>query len=255
MSSTRGAVHVDWILSMGIFLIVVFGILIFFKPGILPAFSSGYLIGLITDNVDERILHGVGKVPISFVTDVDISTVKLIFPSVFPFCSDAAIPGDHFKLGMTSPSSRDSVDFSLGSVQSCNTPVELVIDSVVPSSINTFKLFYSESSYGGHGAPLCDPCMVISSFDVGVAEWSFGWSRDKLDDLFSRLDNDYSAVKEEFKLPLTRNFRICANDLSDCHPNNNPPNDVDIVASTISGIDMNIDGEVEGRIDLIIQAW
>ena len=54
MLRKKGVTYIDWIISMGLFIIVVVAVFAFFKPGTTPAFKSESLIASVENNFIEE---------------------------------------------------------------------------------------------------------------------------------------------------------------------------------------------------------
>lgn len=56
--------HVDWAISIGIFLVYIVGLFILLRPGVTPAYKPENLLKLIEDKVNEEVMWEVREVPL-----------------------------------------------------------------------------------------------------------------------------------------------------------------------------------------------
>jgi hypothetical protein len=56
--------HVDWVISMGIFITYIFALFILLRPGVKPTFKPVDLLDIVQDNFEDEVLWTVKKVPL-----------------------------------------------------------------------------------------------------------------------------------------------------------------------------------------------
>ena len=60
----KGQIHTEWVISLGIFLLYVIGMMFFIKPGFVPYYSEKELISLVETGLKENYYWTVKKVPL-----------------------------------------------------------------------------------------------------------------------------------------------------------------------------------------------
>ncbi|MEK6904300.1 MAG: hypothetical protein AABW87_01780, partial [Nanoarchaeota archaeon] len=64
LMNKKGDVHVDWAISMGIFLISVIALFVIFKPGIKPIYKETVLLDIVEDEFRKNVTWTVKKLPV-----------------------------------------------------------------------------------------------------------------------------------------------------------------------------------------------
>lgn len=67
--------HVDWVISMGIFLVYVFALFILLRPGIKPVHRPITLLNILEENFEKEVMWAVKMVPL-FIRTCPASTVE-----------------------------------------------------------------------------------------------------------------------------------------------------------------------------------
>tara|TARA_Y100000310_G_C20476336_1_gene712599 strand:- start:71 stop:808 length:738 start_codon:yes stop_codon:yes gene_type:complete len=57
----KGASHIDWVVSIGIFIVYILILLVWIKPSYKPVFEEDVLIGIVRDNIEETYTIEVDK--------------------------------------------------------------------------------------------------------------------------------------------------------------------------------------------------
>jgi hypothetical protein len=200
----KGTSHVDWAISMSIFLMYTLFVLLFLKPGIEPIYNEDNLISIVENGFINHTTYQVSITPIflgatgAFVGENDY---KIRIKYNFPFSGSS----DNFAVmdrDMTIIKSK-----MLDSVQ------ELEFDAHLTSADSVFWLLFSkdvsyqnenpanalEATYG----VLEDPDEL--TFNLGVSNDVKGMSAEKINGINVR---DYNALKREWGYPLEREFTI-----------------------------------------------
>src|SRR3989344_9079806 len=89
--SKKGIAHLDWMISMALFLLFLLSIFVFFKPGAEPAYHRDYLTSIIEDKIRDATYYSIERIPISgeIFTDIEgIQAVEFEFIDNFPICGD-----------------------------------------------------------------------------------------------------------------------------------------------------------------------
>ena len=60
----RGSTHVDWVMSIGIFLIYLLALFIIIKPGVREIYSEDTLLSIVENNVKGNIVWTIKETPL-----------------------------------------------------------------------------------------------------------------------------------------------------------------------------------------------
>lgn len=271
-----GALHVDWAVSISLFLLFVISVLLLFRPGLLPDYDGSSLTGLVEQELLDATLLRYEYVPVSFITNAQSNSswthARIVFqnPVVFPFCDKTA---SHYVLFNADGSLLDPIDYQFNlndlscndnDVPLSNSVVRVIFGGLSPSSPYSFIIAHSsETKISGAGLycsqAVCDE-IVLGSVNQGVRVTKKGMSSSLLDKVLNDyVDNHYADVKTSIKFPRGKEFRVCETSISDdsCHPKDIVvPRDANVYSQSLSNALINgTSGELEGRSDIIIQAW
>src|SRR3989344_8877171 len=106
----KGSMHLDWMVSMSIFLVFLLMILIYFKPGAEPAYQKDYLLPIVEANFRNSTYYSIERLPITTTitpTQEGIDYIEFEFDKNFPICG---VDEDKFK---AIDSSFQAVEFDI----------------------------------------------------------------------------------------------------------------------------------------------
>ena len=255
----KGAIHVDWAVSMALFLLFIIGILVFLKPGVLSLYDDEYLTGLVADEVMNRSFVRLEEVPITFVPTQAI--VSLPFSDPFPLCGDANANKYVVVVGNAPlPAQSDPKRYQVVTSGACVSEVRV---QGLASEKQTIRLVHFAAGSWENGAITCPPtgCESIDGQlrSVGVKETKKGVGQSALKSVLGSLDSteEYAAFKTQIHFPARKSFRVCKDVVTDetCTSSAIPPSDADITARTVSEVVLSDTAQIEGKVDVIVQVW
>jgi len=279
-----GAMHLDWMVSMGIFLLLVLSIFIFFKPGAEPAYSKNYLLPIIENNFKKSVYYSIERIPISAeninIESEGITFLELDFAGNFPVCN-----ADTIKYNVVDSSSFDDINFKIVDLD-CGTKsgkIQLKPNNQLITGNNNIKfyLLYSDNFTTDHSGKFdCrttivdgNPknCVPVEGMKMGVSEIITGLNKkilvsdhdlDGNDDggYLNYINDNYATIKTEWNYPMTKEFKICKDSLEDfnCYPKNSVkkiPDDVNVFAREFNELVLNENTELGSNIIINVRAW
>lgn len=255
----KGAIHVDWAVSMALFVLFIIGILVFLKPGVLSLYDDEYLASLVVHEVINRSTVRLEEVPITFTPTQ--SVVSLSFSDPFPLCGDTN-PEKYviIKQGQALPASADPKNYEIVVNDACVAVVR--VQGLVQEK-QTIRLVHFASGTWQNGAVSCvEPsCETIGQNlrSVGVKETKKGIGDSTLRSVLNSLNDDagYNAFKQQIRFPSRKAFRVCRDAVTEqtCVPSAAPPADADVTATTVSEVLLSDTAEINGKVDVIVQVW
>lgn len=241
----RGASHVDWAISMGLFLVFIMLTLIFLRPGTEPIYKGETIIKIMEDGLKEDGYYTVNK-QFLVIEPTSISNgeyeIRLRNPTQKGLNTHWKMNKEHLGL----------VNSSLGTVPSeellyipfdlddeyCNINPANCLDDVldietylVNGKKNIFWFLYSEDmNYPQHDVvidSLSNPeegcfktgtCLLDEenfTYKFGVLEILKGFSEEKLYQISNESGSyDYTALKDAWNVPKDKNFRVSIKNLT-----------------------------------------
>lgn len=201
----RAASHVDWAISIGIFLLYVLSIFIFIQPGVEPVQRNDLLVDFLETSLKKDAYHTIKETPLFInLTNADTGDYKLFIKfdrnNEFPF------PGNEVDFAIIN-TTNDFLKFSLS--QSGEEDVKrFKFDSYVEKNkLNVFYLLYSnELKYDND-----NPQQEIEIKDGENFTYSFGVTADLYGISVRNLTNlnqDFESLKVSWNLPLNKDFSI-----------------------------------------------
>ncbi len=213
------ASHVDWAISIGLFVVYILLMIIFLRPGIQPVYSQSSLLSIVDKNLERDVSYNIER------TALFIRPNKEYFPTSFPNTYQISIEGTNL------PShGGQKKNFLLVSNDSTPLPFEIkltgndylrfnyLFNSM--SAIYVYLLNCSEIDYSKNyeislsedpNKLFYDPTIEPHNFtyEFGVTEMLTGFSRDKL----SRI-KDYSSLKKGWDFPVDRDFSVVITEIN-----------------------------------------
>jgi hypothetical protein len=198
----QGSSHVDWAISIGIFLLSIVAILAFLKPGIKEANRDDILLNQIQDSFESKVFWTVKKVPL-FVTQLDV-------PGTNNRKVEVNINNWKFSSQLEYSAFYDT-KFDIRFENPRKFVLECKIGTCDTNSHGPFVLIY----YNTHnGAPDFDEdlCPVDDKCDaeLGITEDVKGVDEDAVADLQSE---GYEVLKQVWTFPEKKEFAVYQNDL------------------------------------------
>ncbi len=226
MDKKGASSHVDWAISVGIFVIYILLLFIFLRPGTEPSYSQDKLLGIVESN-----LAADGKYSIE-MTPLFIRPVVSNFPDANPSKGQYQVQISNTDLPFNN---KDDKTFSLQLVNHTELGFEMKLknpprgDSIRFNSTfegkdknYTFVLVYSDEYFYSRSLVKLqegekDEMLFINdlsdkanfTYDLGVKEVIKGFSPDKL----QAITNDYTSLKSSWKFPSDMDFSVIVTDL------------------------------------------
>jgi len=267
----KGSMHIDWMISMGIFLMIFLAILLFFKPGSETAYQGDYLISLVESRLVKETYYAIERTPIAWDSGLPSKEfVEFGFNGNFPACDD-----DENNFGIVKPDFQ-YIDFKIDGL-SCNSNQgdgKIWLRTSDLSGLSKFYVFYSDEiiytnnnaniecrlTPGGPGQPQNCERMNNDDFKVGVNEIIKGLNSVKLTRKINDLDGNYTGTKTSWGYPQSKEFKICKDSFNNCKPGDDVkkiPDNANVFAKEIRMNALNKDTTLDTtRVEvLIIRAW
>ena len=215
----KGATHVDWVISMGIFIVFLLIVLIFLKPGVEPIEKEDTLLDILNIGFDNMTKYNIEKTPLIIipinVENNGLYQIKLIgnFPFIGQDKNFALINKENLFLPFKirpSLDQRDQIIFN-ATVQRNREDVFFILYSndvdyrnflssneILIDNEDEVQLLYDEDDIENNNI----------SLQLGIGEKLRGLSAEKLEEVKDRCasEQNYNELKEEIGFPLGRNF-------------------------------------------------
>ncbi len=233
----KGNGHIDWAISIGIFIIYLLLLFIFVRPGQVEEYKGDLLLSIVEKNFKDDFYWRLLEIPL-FVNTSDTSKT-----------GGGLITGAAVGIGESGSSETLLIDVFPFKFSSNNI---LIIDSelnILPFDLENpldqereiifnitdfqsdkkliYEILYSESMNLGSTKPTFDPINILNVSNVtifGVGEYSIGVSEDK----FKEISQDYNKLKIDWRYPKLKDFSITIYDekeiilsLNDVQPSEN----------------------------------
>lgn len=245
----KGASHVDWAISMGIFLVFIMLTLTFLRPGTEPIYNGDALLKIVENGLKEESYYTVEKQLLSIDSDFSCTAepckIRIREASKKGLNPDWVDTSDVRKYTAVMNSSNDySTKWDVYNEYCVGDPCggyypeipydKYVLDfeSYLESGENTFYIIHNNNfTYETYGEGIenvdidmkddptdatdwCSKCMLDEynfTYKFGVSETSKGFSEEKLNTLQSKV---YTDLKELWGLPEGVQFMINITNLS-----------------------------------------
>jgi hypothetical protein len=212
--------HIDWMISIGIFLIYLLSIFVFVKPGIKETHQPETLLKLLEEKFNEETNWIVKKVPLYLKTCGSLDEgIRMSFPFL-SWNRDWILIKD-------SNEPPNIPDYTI-------TEYELYLKKTTEN----YLICYTPDEIQGHDPLTCDETSYCTNCDgtaqYGVAETLEGLSETRLDEL---KDKDYenaagTGIKQEWNFPDVKEFIITiyqdGNELGEIGYERDPPINIPI---------------------------
>ncbi|MBT3262408.1 hypothetical protein HN992_03185 [Candidatus Woesearchaeota archaeon] len=223
ISNKKGIGYVDWIISMGLFILVVSMTFIYLKPGVTPEFESKDLIELVESNFLKEYTWSSISIPIA-VHNLSSSNITItggtnnqwnISSYYLNYSSLILHPNfttNNVILKCKSPGGNCNTLLHNG----INQGIYLIYLKKDGATINTFNLSYT-----------CNPPPSTSpdcNFTVGSKEMFTGWNKGDI----NSITEPYQTKKDDWSFPESRDFSIKFNGEDILAPNYKPSEQTNI---------------------------
>ncbi len=218
----KGASHVDWAISIGIFLIYVLGLIVFLRPGIQPLLNEDVLIKIVQNNFNNETYLTVGMAPLLInLTNAPTGRYSVQINKGFPYdwTKENVSILDQYGSHLPTYIRQSTCD-----INGC----DLIFDANVERyTINKFTILHSSAFYPNASASsLNGSLIVIENYDPVLQKGNFTYSIGVNEDIkgvyLPYLDNflksytntsSYPNLKKKWKFPDTREFAfyLCNN--------------------------------------------
>ena len=191
----RGLTHIDWAISIGLFLIYLIVVIVLFRPGIAEDYTADFLSSIIKQGIEENSSIIIEKMPIFIepLGSVPAGDYSITLPEV-----------DFWELG-NSAVVNENLEMKDFNYAGSSLTFEGYLE---PSKKTTFWILKSDSilytSPEAISEPLIDP--LDFTYALGVKQKIKGIYRTKFDTDINQ--TDYSALKEQWHYPAKKDFEI-----------------------------------------------
>jgi len=187
MLGEKGSTHVDWAISLGIFLVYVLSMFILIQPGIEPIQRNDQLISIVEDNLIEEITAELTKTPVKI--EGISGPARITITDSVPFDGSAyhaaVVDGNVYYAA----ASENYLEY--------DTPDAEQTVYIVESG--KFQLAGEQAGFESK-AP--------TSYVIGTAEKLKGTSLQLVDSLKQRCSDNYEQVKSDWKFPPNKMFSV-----------------------------------------------
>ena len=253
MFNKKGLSYIDWMISMGLFLLVVIMIFTFLRPGSTPEFQSPELFEILESNFYQNTSWYTASLPIAInkMGSNIIITLEHNSTADWKFL-DFSIPPQYSNLDYTLSDFGINI-YCLSSPCSTNTDPNspypgVYITSIKKPTAEPQKKYNLQSSCNGD-ASNC-------SYNLGSTEYFTGLNLRSVLDLKNK---PYQDLKQGWNYPLTREFILNLYYLNGSHimlssPSFPAPPEANIFVKEINTAILDSDGSRE-QIILNMQIW
>ena len=257
MFNKKGLSYIDWIISMGLFLLVVIMIFTFLRPGATPAFQSSELFEIVEDNFFQNVSWHTASLPVA-VKNMEFNnvtiTLKHNYTSDWKFI-EVQIPSQFSsKINFT----QTGIETSLN-CRSSSPPCKTGSDPALPrpgiyvTSIKNptaeIEKNYEITGECNHAYPECEYTLGSTEYFTGI----------NLQNTLNFQSSKYDKIKNSWNFPVTREFTLSLFYLNGTKielisPSFPVPPEANIFVKEISTSILNHDGSRE-PITINIQVW
>lgn len=221
----KGTSHVDWAISVGLFVVYVLLLFIFLKPGAEPSYSTSSLFKIVEYNLHRDAKYSMEKTPVfirpipgdfpelegNYQVSIECAELPMPYEVVFPphaaviMHNNSALP---FRVELRRIGIRRSDKLRLNATFSGSSSTYLFF--LLNASNNNYTGSLSEESNRLMNHPYNPPVCPVKrdevmnfTYEFGVAETLEGFSNPTLGNLV-----DYDYLKKKWNFPPDRDFII-----------------------------------------------
>jgi hypothetical protein len=255
ISNKKGIGYVDWIISMGLFILVVSMTFIYLKPGITPEFESKDLLELVESNFLKEYTWFSISIPLAvhnlnqtgnIVPKIEVKSgtnnqweVKSYYSSHSDFAVTTNTLTNTATINCSSQTSCDTTPLSSAGAEQ---GIYLIYLKKAGATSDTFNLSYN-----------CNPSptnLQDCNFTVGSKEIFTGWNKGNITDL----TNPYQLKKDDWSFPKSRDFSIKFNGIDILKPNYKPSEQTNIYTKELLIQTLEADGS-RSSANATISVW
>nr|MBI4156141.1 hypothetical protein [Candidatus Woesearchaeota archaeon] len=199
---SKGASHIDWAISMGIFIIYIMSLLIFVQPGLEETSDRTILLTILESGFKDYTYHDLEKTPLFINTSSSDGNYKfqIIFNNNFPFTGNE----EDFTL---TDKDNSQVPFDLNLNANSNMNFDVAIKG--NNFKNLFWLLYMQDANYDNLPVSQDQRIILQesnnqfNYKFGTVETISGINQEKLDLLKQETD-----LRKRFNYPETNGLMI-----------------------------------------------
>ena len=188
----KGLGYIDWAISVGLFLILVSLIFIFFGPLLNQEFSEDYLNTIVKDGIEKQSSITLKKFPLYFETSSTEEIIEISNPDAFKDLTSIN------SFATTTLGAR--LDFTI-----LNNRTAIKLANINTSGVNTYYIYSSKELSVTNNFP-SGTGPNNGNVSIGIPEEITGL----YDPFFTSrvLNLNYSQLKDSFNFPTNRDFTI-----------------------------------------------
>jgi len=245
MFNKKGLNYVDWVISMGTFIIAVLAILIYLKPGVKSDYNKESLLSIVETNFIQETQWIVRKTPL-FIRKLQAPT------STQNVGIDIDYNSDDFSL-IVQPLTGGigSTNFVSGNIECTNSPCinKTILFLFHPKPDNLLNKDFPEVEAAC--IPANDPGFCEA--ELGSSEIIEGLNSARITALLSNSSADYNNLKTSWKYPSSREFAIYIDNVKITASPEPPPN-INVFVKEIKYWKLDNQG-VRTQSTINIRAW
>ncbi len=244
----RGLTYIDWVISMGTFIIMVLAIFVFFKPGAQPIYDHESLLDIVETHFFQDYKQTIVDIPV-FVKRLQTGSCAVGSGSV-------TIKVDIFYALNYSMEYSISQGASL-SVNHLNLSVPRQVTVQCPIGVCRGRMDMMFKSYNKEypnpqvilNSCACDD-QNLCKVSIGASEFLEGIDKD---DLGISAAQGYESLKSDWDFPQSKNFAVKVNN-QNLVLGPEPPQQGNVFTRTKKYWEIRSSGE-RAPIDVVIQVW
>lgn len=195
----KGASHVDWAISMGIFLVYILVVITFIRPGLAPGYQADDLLDYVETSLVDELRLDIEKTPlyVNYVGFEDPGDSYHFAINENPFSVY-----DRLILYDENIQNKKGVDFSSNKIKFNNNG---------DPTGNYWFVYNREGSVSSLSSGVYELDIVDPSiYEFGIAQNVTGVSEDKIASLVSSCNSPefYESLKEKWNFPSDKEFEI-----------------------------------------------
>lgn len=203
----KGAGHIDWAISIGIFITYLLLLFVFVRPGQIEEYQGDILLSIVEQNFKNEftgVYWRLLEIPIFVNTTYIIGTQDTLSIDSFPFSADKFNEGNIIILD----SDLNSLPLNLEDTTQDRELIFNVEDFEINKKL-IYKVIHSKSFNLTPIDPIYTSVANISNATVfGIGEILIGISEDN----FEELSKDYNKLKADWRYPKLKDFSITISD-------------------------------------------
>lgn len=244
--------HVDWAISIGLFLVYIIGMFILLRPGVTPAHKPADLLQILEDKVREEIMWEVKEVPI---------VLTGICSAGYDECNPTqAVEHPMIVIDVEGNwSLSDKIEPDDKAKWKDGTLTDLENSKEIPKGSYFMKLSPKSKDAGEPEISISytRPCQCKENTNLGASTFKIGIK--SFTSLISKFGDEesYKQVKNQWGFPKENEFQILRNGdpLTEFMEENAPYAQANVFSKQIKSWNLNSDGEFESPVEIVIRVW